>query len=288
MSNFSMPVRSHPLSNDVTPTRGRRTRANHDPESVRPSSNYFTLKAQLDQENEFNSGTSTRDGSVRGKSGQSLATDKASSQMSASSSSLAVMWDRPDRQPPVFIVGPPTEHMSRSPRPNYSESVFLDQDGEEPSPQILGTKWHEYSDEAIQTAISNISVSESPSNASGNPYHTALRVLSSALQNLSKIRTELEESRRLLLEKQSNRRANAEQLVANWQPTERDVARRVIQSIFADEDVVEPERQVQKRRSYMVSMSESSPELFYSPIQVLVRVFDGSHCGRSADFSQCA
>jgi hypothetical protein len=282
-----MPVRSHPLSNDATPTRGRRTRANHDPESVRPSSNYFTLKAQLDHENEFNSGTSTRDGSVRGKSGQSLAADKASSQMSASSSSLAVMWDRPDRQSPVFIVGPPTEHMSRSPRPNYSESVF-DQDGEELSPQILGTKWHEYSDEAIQTAISNISVSESPSNASSNPYHTALRVLSSALQNLSKVRAELEESRRLLLEKQSTRRAGAEKLVANWQPTEQDIARRVIQSIFAEEDVVEPERQVQKRRSYMVSMSESFPEIFYSSIQVLVRVFDRSHRGRSADFSQCA
>lgn len=184
------------------------------------------------------------------------ALDTATVRKSPSSSSMAVLLDPSTvTGPPLFVVGSSTDSTPWSPRSKKQGTTVMDAEteglGHGAAPQVIATKWHEYSDEAIQTTISNISVSKSPSDIPENPYHTALRVLSSALNNLSKVRTELEESRRELQEKESARRTKADDFVKNLQPSEHDIARRVIESIFTD-DETETERQVQKQRSFLV------------------------------------
>jgi hypothetical protein len=117
--------------------------------------------------------------------------------------------------------------------------------------RILSNPWHDYSDEAIQSAISAISVAESPASISSHPYHTSLRVLSSAVHNLTKIRREMEESLRVIQEKERARRQRAEELMKELQASDRDIARRVMQSLFTDDD--EGMHKVERSQSNMVS-----------------------------------
>jgi DUF438 domain-containing protein len=117
--------------------------------------------------------------------------------------------------------------------------------------RILSHPWHDYSDEAVQSAISAISVAESPAFVSGHPYHTSLRVLSSAVHNLTKIRREMEESLRVIQEKERARRQRAEELMKELQASDRDIARRVMQSLFTDDD--EGMHKVERSQSDMVS-----------------------------------
>ena len=136
-----------------------------------------------------------------------------------------------------------------------SDALFPDDSPFEISPahtaQVLGTKWHEYSDEAIQSTISRLSATNSPSDTPSNPYHDTLRVLSSAVHKLTQARAELEESRKVLLEKEAARRVRAEQLMKELQPSEQEVARRVLQSLFPDDD--EARRDIQRKQSDTVS-----------------------------------
>ncbi|EGO24973.1 hypothetical protein SERLADRAFT_356366 [Serpula lacrymans var. lacrymans S7.9] len=226
------PVHSHPLSPEEFPSRGRKTRGNQDAEDARPSANYFTLKAQLEKLSEPDSKESHAnwDGSVRGysKTNRKSSIDGRSAERKQSSSSLPDVT-RNDSGPP-----PP------------SSSVAA---------QVLATKWHEYSDEAIQSAISRLSITESPSDVHNHPYHSALRVLSSALHNLTHARLELEEDRRLLQEKEDARKKRAEELLKELHASERDVARRVIQSIFTDDD--ERQHKVQRQESMASSLTEA-------------------------------
>jgi small G protein signaling modulator 3 len=258
--HITTPTHSHPLSVEETSTKRRRSRAADDPDLQPAVSNYFALKAQLERDHEVNSGTHSWDGSVRGqrKAEKQKPMDATSVRKTPSSSSMAVLLDNSTASdpPPLFVVGSSTDSTPWSPRPRKLVVTVTDAETEElghgSTPLVLATKWHEYSDEAIQSTISNISASKSPSDIPGNPYHTALRVLSSALNNLSKARAELEESRRVLQEKESTRRTKAEKFMRNLQPSDQDIARRVIESIFTDD---ETEHQVQKQRSFLVSAS---------------------------------
>ncbi|KAF7789776.1 hypothetical protein EIP86_000722 [Pleurotus ostreatoroseus] len=202
------PAHSHPLLADEG-SRSRRGRGNHaaDSDQVKSPTNYFTLKAQLESSaEEYSKQTNLNwDGSVRG-------------------------YGKKDKHPvsDSAISG------------KASEPLFTNDEHHELSPvhtaQVLGTKWHEYSDEDIDATISKISTSTPSSDTPGNPYHATLRVLSSAVKKLSQARAELEESRRVLLEKEAARRTRAEQLMKELQPSEQDIARRVIQSLFPDDD----------------------------------------------------
>jgi hypothetical protein len=106
-----------------------------------------------------------------------------------------------------------------------------------------------YSDEAIQTTIANLNPSGSPADVVVHPYHTALRVLSLAVHNLSRVRLELEETRRVLREKESERKRKAEDLLKEMALSDLDVARRVIQSLFSDG---EHEQKVKRKQSVLV------------------------------------
>ncbi|KAJ6543632.1 rab-GTPase-TBC domain-containing protein [Mycena vulgaris] len=259
-THLKTPVKEHPLlDEDVPAARTRKNRGNQDPES-RPTTSYFTLQAQLEQQN----GDSSLDGSVRGYSkARSLAPNSARKPVpKASSSSLSVLWDSDSRPAPLFIVADsvPTAGSSSLHRDIFlsAESSNTDQFDPAVKAQVLDTRWHECSDEAIQSAISGLGVTQSPAEVSSHPYHTALRVLSQALHNLSQARVELEQGRKVLQEKEVARRARAEALVNELQlVSEREIARRVIQSIFTDDDEI-PYR-VRKQHSFM-SLTESLTE----------------------------
>lgn len=133
---------------------------------------------------------------------------------------------------------------------------------------VLDVQWHELSDENIQSAISTLSIVNSPADRAHNPYHTTLRALSSAVRKLSKARVELEEGRRVLVEKEAARRARATQLMRALQPSERDIARRVLESLFPEDEEEEPS--IHKKPSLIVSeyalkRSKSYQSVFCSP-----------------------
>ncbi|KAJ7149845.1 rab-GTPase-TBC domain-containing protein [Mycena crocata] len=296
--HLKTPVHEHPLlPEDVPPSRTRKSRGNHDSES-RPTTNYFTLKAQSEQGNgsdsawdgsvrslaSVNSRSSahnsahkrsngddgsvrdTWDGSVRGyaKPRTSLPNSAHRPISKASATSLSVLWDQDIRPAPLFIVGDSISAAS-SPSNNHP-NIFLTSEStsgvEDIDPvvraQVLDTRWHECSDEAIQSAISGLGVAQSPAEVSSHPYHSALRVLSQALYNLSQARVELEQGRRALLEKEGTRRARAEALMNELQlVSEREIARRVIHSIFSDDE--DDEHQVRRQHSFL-SLTESLAE----------------------------
>lgn len=234
-------VHSHPLSPDQIPTKGRRGRSSlTTPDSRSPSTpaNYFSLKAQLEQQDHAES--SSWDGSVRGhgKTEQRRGVDVHSSPLLST------------KVPPLFVVGSPHDHsLLNSTTPEVHITTESDVDGVDPSvsAQVLATKWHTYSDEAIQATISQLSASDSPADTPSHPYHTALRVLSS---NLSRARVELEETRKTLREKEVAKKRRADALLKELQPSDQEVARRVIQSLFTDDD--ENEHRVQRKLSVLV------------------------------------
>ncbi|KAF7375613.1 GTPase activating rab protein [Mycena sanguinolenta] len=257
--HLKTPVNQHPLlPEDVPSSRTRKSRGNQDPDS-RPASNYFTLKAQLDQNNQ----EPGWDGSVRGYSKRdSTPSSLHKPKARPSSSSLSVLWDRDARPAPLFIVG-----SGDTGSPSLHPNIFLTESSEteefECDPtvkaQILDTKWHECSDDAIQSAIAGLGAAQSPAEVSGHhPYHSALRVLSQALHNLAQARMELELGRKALQEKEAARRSRAEALMNELQlASEREIARRVIQSVFTDDS--EEAHHVHRQQSLM-SLTESLTE----------------------------
>ena len=150
----------------------------------------------------------------------------------------------------MFVVGSSKDHLAANNVARTAGLVTIEGLLPGAASQILATQWHDYSDEAIQSAISAISVSESPASVSGHPYHTALRVLSSAVHNLTKVRREMEENLRVLQEKEYARRQRAHELMKELQHSERDIARRVVQSLFTDDD--EGLHNVERSQSHMV------------------------------------
>lgn len=215
----SATIHSHPLSPDETPSRGRRNRGK---DSDAPQANYFTLKAQLE-----NNG---RDGSVRT---HSLTTDSRQ----PSVTSLSHIFDQASRTAPLIVVAPLKEDADTLDIPGVESYLKT---------QILNTRWHECSDEAIQSAISTLGA---------HPYHTALRVLSSAVHNLTRARVELEENRKFFQEKELAQCTRAERLLSELRPSEQDIARRVFQSIFTDDN--EDLHNVQRRQGSMVRCCRS-------------------------------
>jgi hypothetical protein len=151
----------------------------------------------------------------------------------------------------MFVVGSSKDRLSVRSMTRTAELVAIDGLPTGAATRILSNPWHGYSDEAIQSAISSISVTESPASISGHPYQTSLRVLSSAVHNLTKIRREMGESLRVIQEKERARKQRAEELMRELQPSERDIARRVMQSLFTDDD--EGMHHVERSQSQMVS-----------------------------------
>lgn len=257
----STPVHLHPLSlNELPPLRGRRSRAAQDAstDTLKPQNNYFTLKAQLEKLGEPDVKSATPVSSVgpsaqpnwygtleRGKSEANEGHDSLRRRPSVAS--LSALWHGATLSPHLVVSSPydTTSGVDRLiPEAGMSElSTPL-------AAQVLANTWHNYSDDAIQSAISQLNIGESPADADCHPYHAALRVLSSALHHMSRTCLELEERRRVLEEKQMAGKQRAETLLEELSPTDREVARRVIQSIFTDDD--ERKHRVERQQSLTV------------------------------------
>ena len=251
-AQVSTPVHSHPLLADDLPSRGRRTRpvtrnGQADPPSVDGANIQTPTPSTLRERLDANAQTGSNqrhanwDGSVRGYGKADRAAHTTRKQP------LPTGWDRP----PTFVVGSSKDRLSAaSGVTRAAELVEVNGLPTDVASRILSNLWHDYSDEAIQSAISAISVSDSPASVSNHPYHTALRALSSAVHNLTKIRREMEESLRVIQEKERARRRRAEELMKELQPSDRDIARRVMQCLFTDDD--EGMHKVERSQSHRV------------------------------------
>ncbi|KAH9981699.1 rab-GTPase-TBC domain-containing protein [Russula compacta] len=212
-AQVATPVHSHPLLADDLPSRGRRTRPGSRLGQVdlptvdsanTQTSNYFTLKERLDA----NAQTGSRhrrtnwDGSVRGYGKAERA--RTTRDTSATRQPLPTDWDRP----PTFVVGSSKDYLSPSGIAPTAEPVEIDGLLPGAASRILSNQWHDYSDEAIQSAISAVAISESP-----------------ASERLCVIQ-----------EKEHARKQRAKELMKELQPSDRDIARRVMQSLFTDDD----------------------------------------------------
>ncbi|KNZ80158.1 TBC domain-containing protein C4G8.04 [Termitomyces sp. J132] len=229
-SQMKTPVHLHPLSPDDNASRCRRARTQTDIDlRQRQPTNHHSSHAQLQADDP---GKANWDGSVRYRKGNKDRTNGSGSK------DLSTLWSQPND---VIVTSDSDEEV-------YGANITT---------RVLATKWHKYSDDAIQSAISNIGRVESSAEAVDHPYHTALRILSSALHNLSRARIELEENRRTLQEKEIARRERAEALLKELPSSEQDVAKRVIQSLFADAN--ESQHQVQRQPS-LLSLTESLSE----------------------------
>jgi hypothetical protein len=248
---------SHPLSTEPAPgsSRSRRSRGRQGSDASRTASSYFTLKSQLQPDDASLTNGATWDGSVRGFG--SRGTERLHGHdRDVSVPSVANIWDRSaSRQAPVIVVEQPDpSHLntSKHPRNNipfqlHKEYLSLDKDA---TSEVLTTRWHRQSDQAIQSTISKLEFHDPSSDAARHPYHAVLRILSSALSNMRKAYKTLEDDRALLQEKEAARKERADQLLRELPPSERDVAKRILQSLFPNGD--EHVHQIQRRQSNLV------------------------------------
>lgn len=258
---------NHPLS--IEPTQGssrsRRSRGRQGSDASRTASTYFTLKSQLQPDDASLTNGATWDGSVRGFDSRNV--DRLRGyDPDVSVPSVSNIWDRSaSRQAPVIVVErPDSSHdldTAKLPRKSipfqlHTEYLSLDKDA---TSQVLTTRWHKQSDQAIQSTISKLNFHDPSSNAARHPCHAAIRILSSALSNMRKAYKALEDDRGLLQEKEAARKERTDHLLRELPPSERDVARRILQSLFPDDD--ENVHQIQRRHSNMVSphLNSTSP-----------------------------
>ncbi|KAI0777008.1 rab-GTPase-TBC domain-containing protein [Irpex lacteus] len=238
-ATIKTPTHAHPLlADDLTGSSRGRRRTGHD--ERQSSNNYFTLRAQLENKADEAGSSANWDGSVRGKTVKRKSISK------------------PTVAPPLIVVESSSGTLDASSW--FDDALRHEVSNELGAPNasdILDTHWHEYSDEDIQSTVSRLASTSSPSDPTNDPYHTTLRVLSSAVHKLSRARVELEEGRRRLMEKEAARRVKATELMKELQPSERDVARRVVQALFPEDD--EEEQPIHKKQS-LLSLTESLSE----------------------------
>lgn len=248
---------SHPLS-PATPSSARRARTKQDRptnEDSRLTTNYFTLKAQAEQGHLILGEWPKREGRDRGDLETSNKDLKLGAGRVPSERSLASLWDgRPSSARPMGDTNSlkPTFFTGNVSEAAKSKNLPLKKGGDFDSPittQILATKWHELSEAEIKEAISRCNTPSSSSDAFQS-YHSALRILSAALEDLNVERSELDKLRIFLEEHSKALRRRAEQAVSRMSPSERDIGRRVFASVFSE---AEDSRLLVKRGSAMVS-----------------------------------
>lgn len=144
----------------------------------------------------------------------------------------------------------------------FKPAVSEDGAGQTPpstAAKILSTKWYSFTDDAIRSAVSTLTTPSSLNDNPEHPCYAIMRVLSSAVHNLTRARQELEESRRNLLEKEAARKERAKQLLHELPPAEKEIGNRVFQSLFPDDDeTLHLVHRMQRQQSLMVSISISA------------------------------
>jgi small G protein signaling modulator 3 len=263
----SAPVHAHPLLADDPPSGSRRRNVSKRQQQaskttpsgtdVSTSDSYFVRKEQLDGDAHatLKHTSANWDGSMRGYSTSRVRGANTVAETSPNARArLPIVWDDDSIEVPLFVVGS-SRDAAREATDLYSAVAEGHPNlGRDAISTILSTQWHSYSDEAIQSAISALSShTDTPASGSSHPYHATIRVLSSASHHLSVKRAELKEERKVLQEKELARKERAEALIKELQISEREVARRVIQSLFTDDD--EDYHMVQRKQSHIVCVN---------------------------------
>jgi small G protein signaling modulator 3 len=240
MASTSQPANltSHPLYIDETPTKGRKSRADRDPDAVSLPPNYFTLKAQLQRTSEFLSTSASREGSVRSRSTEDVKKaieHRAHLSHAVATSSGELPDDVPQSRKPELII-PDTY----SPFCSSQLASF-----------ILSTHWHQSSDEEIESTIfrSNDAV-EFPEDTSDYPYHTALRVLSLAFNNSQLLQAELEDCLERLQKELIQ--IKERRLMKDSEQSEQDIPGRGVKTLFSEEEPPRSPLKGHRHRSFMV------------------------------------
>ncbi|THH10048.1 hypothetical protein EW145_g1603 [Phellinidium pouzarii] len=250
-------ARNHPLSPDIQSNIGRRGRSRQSTvvgEDVRPSTTYFTLKAQAEQGNTLlNEWSSSKRGRVAGKAEKrdgdgDLRPSKAKLLVSAAHGASAAQ-----------------ESTVQNVNSNGGLSVKeTGKFGPVTVSQVLATKWHELSDEQIKDNISRFSSSKPSSEISYQSYHSTMRVISAALEDMSVERDELGKIRVLLEERDKARRNKVEQFINSLPFPEQGVGWRILESFMSE---VDETRSIAKRSSFL-SLSQSLNEALNDDVGV--------------------
>ena len=237
---------SHPLSPDLqTPAGNRRGRTRQPTEN---SQSYFTPKPHRSSPDKWKAGHNNRaswDGSAFAHTPLSFPRD------GSTSNSLS--------QTP-FLKMPSSNTVQKTGQMITHGNLFPVEEHADFGPitgsQVLETKWHRLSDEQIQDTISLLAVKSSSSEqAPLHPYCNTIRVMSAALEKLSLMRLELEEGRRLLIEKEKESRSRAQQLLEECEPSDQEVVRKFVNSLFAPQE--EERNEPVKDHAFMVSGSST-------------------------------
>lgn len=261
-SSSSVHLTSHPLLDDEpSPRAGRRTpRRERAAATEAPSSSgsgYFTLKARL--ESDSRTGSGNWDGSVRGRN------NKAASRAPPSTNrgSLPALWDA-QAPTPVVVVDMAASGSATNDDALYNDIATAVSGASDPDSvsRILATPWHTLSDSSLYSALDE----------QGQPQYAVLRTLSAAAERLFELRRELEESRRVLQEKEDARRARGNALLEELPQSERDIARRVLASLFTRDD--EEGHRVVRRQSRIV---RASPYARGRIVSLTTRAVAGGH-----------
>ena len=260
----STPAHSHPLSQEEVPSRGRRSRgkASEDsPRQTRPQTDYFALKAKLESSEESpNSFKGNWDGSVRG---YGKGNRRCVIHLSCRVPDVHADRDHPrsSKLPPLIVVEPSFDDISELSVPKYE--ILSDTNIQPVSPttaaKILSTKWHQHSDDTMRAAVTEIGKHTTDDASADDPCYAIMRVLSSAVHNLTRARQELEESRRALQEKEAARKDRALQLLQELQPSDKEIGSRVFQSLFPnDDETTHDVHRMERQQSLMVRPSWSA------------------------------
>ncbi|KAL5525835.1 hypothetical protein ACEPAG_7172 [Sanghuangporus baumii] len=255
---------SHPLS-PALPSSNRRGRPKQGPpsdEEVQPSTNYFTLKAQAEQSHSLLREWTKRDGRSRGLSEAGGSDWSSTEARDSSERSLSSLWDGRLTLKAMSTNVNSREDISSTPdstragAPGALARKDIGDFGPFTASQVLSTKWHEMSDTQIKDTISRYNTSAASSDVPAQAYHSTLRALSTALEELSVERTELDRLRVFMEERDKSLRKKAEHAVNMLPDSEREIGQRILTSIFSETE----EPHVVVKRSSRMSLAQSLTE----------------------------
>ncbi|KZP00539.1 TBC-domain-containing protein [Calocera viscosa TUFC12733] len=261
------PVDLHPLSppDVVQSRRGQRTlRPDADAGSTSQPFSYFTLKSQSDERSLLNviddtastqkpepqvddlpsPSNSPSHGRSRPAFSRSvnharhMSVSSVSRPISIAPSAIPATDEHPQPPPPPafnLAIPPSRTHLDQSLLP-VDPAAFAKELTVDAARKVLETKWHLYSDQDIATAISSVSdISGSPAEQPTNPVHAALRVMSSAFEDLSRKYEDVRRAREAEDQKGSELASKAREQIESMPWAEREVARKVVELFFAEE-----------------------------------------------------
>lgn len=227
---------NHPLSPEQvisTPVgrRGRHRPVDEESISTRPHTNYFTLKAQLENGN-------TDLGSSRHERKSAVTT--LNNWRDAVRGTEA---NAPPKSAPQLIVNSAHRHVkSLGPRERGLDSL-------EPL-KVLPIKWHELSDESFYNEVEKLGHELTPATDVATTSRSIVRLISRTLAEVTKERDEAEDVRRLLQERELRRKRQMQELLKAMSSRDREVGQRLFDSMFNDES----ERNLGNRPSYSVGL----------------------------------